>query len=143
MERDNASSQVLLIEDNPGDVGLIRRALAHGNANTRLHVVHDGPEALVYLARCTPDLILLDLSLPKMDGCEVLAQIRRSGDLAETPVVMLSSSQAEQDIVRSYEHSANCFVTKPLDLDRYIAVIRAIQHFWLAGAGVPRNRTNE
>ena len=92
-----------------------------------------------------PDLILLDLSLPKMDGCEVLAHIKQDADLAPAlaavPVVILSSSQAEQDVVRCYEHAANCFITKPLDLDRYMAVIGSVQHFWLSRAGRPRNGT--
>lgn len=147
--------QVLLVEDNPGDVGLIRRALANGMLRTQLHVTHDGPEALEYLARCRspnaesnksgdsaprrPDLILLDLSLPKMDGWEVLTHIKNDTNLLSVPVVILSSSQAEQDVVRSYEHHANCFITKPLDLEQYMAVIRSIQQFWLANAGLPRN----
>ena len=135
--------QVLLVEDNPGDVRLIRRALAHGRPHTELHVMHDGPEALAYLASFRPDLILLDLSLPKMDGCEVLAHIKQDAvlapALATVPVVILSSSHAEQDVVRCYEHAANCFVTKPLDLDRYMAVIASVQRFWLSRAGRPRD----
>ncbi len=158
MKSEREGYQVLLVEDNPGDVGLIRRALAKGRIRTQLHVTHDGPEALEYLARCSshsaegnasddsgfrrPDLILLDLSLPKMDGCEVLAHIRQDIRLLSVPVVILSSSQAEQDVVRSYEHCANCFITKPLDLERYMAVIGSVQQFWLASAKLPRNGTH-
>jgi two-component system, chemotaxis family, response regulator Rcp1 len=148
---------VLVVEDNPGDVGLIRRALAQGGPRTQLHVTHDGPEALEYLARCNgssakgnesvstrrqPDLILLDLSLPKIDGCELLTRIKADSRLLSVPVVILSSSQAEQDVVRSYEHGANCFITKPLDLERYMAVIGSVQRFWLAHAQSPRNATH-
>jgi CheY-like chemotaxis protein len=141
--------RILLVEDNPGDVRLIRRALAAGNHCTDLHVAHDGVEALEYLDRRRssghrePDLILLDLSLPKMDGCEVLAQIRHAEDLRSIPVIILSSSQAEQDIIRSYEHSANCYITKPLDLDQYMRVIGSVQQYWLAAARLPRNETHE
>jgi CheY-like chemotaxis protein len=137
---------VLLVEDNPGDVRLIRRALAHGRPRTELHVAHDGPEALVYLAQTRPDLVLLDLSLPKMDGCEVLAHIKHDASLAArlatVPVVVLSSSQAEQDVMRSYEHAANCFITKPLDLDRYMAVIGSVQRYWLTRTWEPGNGTH-
>jgi CheY-like chemotaxis protein len=147
--------QVLLIEDNPGDVGLIRRAFAHTGRPTRLQVMHDGPEALCYLRGLPssvrgdsagfrrPDLILLDLSLPKMDGCEVLAQIRQEPGLAAIPVIILSSSQAEPDILRSYAHAANCFITKPLDVDKYLAVIGSVQQFWLARAGAARGERHD
>lgn len=143
MDGDPDCYQVLLVEDNPGDVRLIRRALAHGRPHTELHVAHDGPEALLFLAQFRPDLILLDLSLPKMDGCEVLAHIKQDSNLAArlatVPVVVLSSSHAEQDVVRTYEHAANCFITKPLDLDRYMAVIGSVQRFWLSLAREPGN----
>jgi chemotaxis family two-component system response regulator Rcp1 len=142
MNGDPGCYQVLLVEVNPGDVGLIRRALANGGLCTELHVTHDGPSALEYLARFRPDLILLDLSLPKMDGCEVLARIKQNANLDAVPVVVLSSSQAEQDVIRSYEHCANCFITKPIDLDRYMAVIGSVQQFWLTYAGLPRNGTH-
>jgi CheY-like chemotaxis protein len=147
-EETSKCHKILLIEDNPGDIGLIRRALARSVPQADLRVAHDGPEALAYLAEehaagaGLPDLILLDLSLPKMDGCEVLTHIRGEAWLFATPVVVLSSSQAEQDVLRSYAHRANCFVTKPLDLDQYMAVIRSVQHFWLAGAKLPRNNTH-
>jgi CheY-like chemotaxis protein len=137
--------KILLIEDNPGDIRLVRRALARSSPPSDLHVAHDGPEALAYLARESAagasdlDLILLDLSLPKMDGCEVLARIRVAAGSEGTPVIMMSSSQAEQDVVRSYAHGANCFITKPLDLEQYMAVIRSVQHFWLTCAKLPRN----
>jgi CheY-like chemotaxis protein len=142
MDRDSRCRQILLIEDNPGDVGLIRRGLAQGKPLAALHVVHDGVAALAFLAHCAPDLILLDLSLPQMDGCEVLARIRRVEELAHTPVVILSSSQAEGDIVRSYAQGANCYITKPLDLEQYMAVIGSVQRFWLSCAALPRNHTH-
>ncbi len=146
MNDDPDCCQVLLVEDNPGDVRLIRRALAQGRLPTDLHVAHDGPEALACLAQFRPDLILLDLSLPKMDGCEVLAHIKQDAHLAAAlaavPIVVLSSSQAEGDVLRCYEHAANCFITKPLDLDRYMAVIGSVQHFWLTRVREPGNGTH-
>ena len=146
MNGDPDCNLVLLVEDNPGDVRLIRRALAHSRPCTELQVAHDGPEALVYLAQFRPDLILLDLSLPKMDGCEVLARIKRESHLAarlaNVPVIVLSSSHAEQDVLRSYEHAANCFITKPLDLDRYMSVIGSVQRFWLTRRREPGNGTH-
>jgi CheY-like chemotaxis protein len=106
-------------------------------------------QALDFLRQCGlagapphPDLILLDLNLPKMDGCELLMQIKQDTALMSIPVVVLSSSQAEADVVRSYTHHANCYVTKPLDLDQYLAVIEAVHHFWLMVAQLPRSKTH-
>jgi len=137
---------VLLVEDNPGDVGLIRRGLARQQPLTHLHVTKDGVQALDFLRRSAagvaprPDLILLDLNLPQMDGCELLQQIKEDAALRSIPVVVLSSSQAEADVARSYAHSANCYITKPLDLEQYLAVIGAVQHFWLTIAQLPRSK---
>ncbi len=146
MSDDHRSFHILLVEDNPGDVGLIRRALAAGKLRTHLHVAHDGLEALDFLTHDAgdsgaqrPDLILMDLSLPKLDGCEVLWQIKQDPLLLTIPVIILSSSQAEQDVLRSYAHYANCYVTKPLDLEQYMALIGSVQQFWLTIAKLPRN----
>lgn len=141
---------ILLVEDNPGDVGLIRRALAHQEPHTQLHVACDGLQALDFLRQCGrgdapphPDLILVDLNLPKMDGCELLEHIRQNMRLLSIPVVVLSSSQAEADVVRSYAHQANCYITKPLDLEEYLAVIKAVHHFWLMVAQLPRSKMHD
>jgi CheY-like chemotaxis protein len=140
---------ILLVEDNPGDVGLIRRALAHQEPYTHLHIARDGVQALDFLRQCTPegamprpDLILVDLNLPKMDGCELLRQIKQEPALLAIPVIMLSSSQAETDVARSYAYHANCYITKPLDLEQYLTVIAAVQHFWLTVAQLPRSKTH-
>jgi CheY-like chemotaxis protein len=157
MERSSASDSaskadecyhVLLVEDNPGDVGLIRRGLAHGQLPTHLHVARDGMQALDFLRRSAagaaprPDLILLDLNLPQMDGHELLQHIKADATLRPIPVVVLSSSQAEADVARSYAHYANCYITKPLDLEQYLAVIGAVQHFWLTIAQLPRSNSH-
>lgn len=140
---------ILLVEDNPGDVGLVRRALAHQEPRTELHVARDGIQALEFLHQCSldgplprPDLILVDLNLPKMDGCELLRHIKGNAAWGSIPVVVLSSSQAEADVVRSYAHQANCYITKPLDLEQYLAVIGAVHHFWLMVAHLPRSKTH-
>jgi two-component system response regulator len=139
---------ILLVEDNPGDVGLIRRALAHREPRTELHVASDGIEALDFLHQCghggapPPHLILVDLNLPKMDGCELLKHIKQNTTLMSIPVIVLSSSQAEADVLRSYAHHANCYITKPLDLEEYLAVIGAVHHFWLMVAHLPRSKTH-
>jgi two-component system, chemotaxis family, response regulator Rcp1 len=136
--------EILLVEDNPGDVRLTREALKDGKVSNRLHVVVDGVEALAFLRRegehataVRPDLILLDLNLPKMDGRQVLAEIKADPTLRQIPVVILTSSQAEEDICRSYDLHANCYVTKPVDLDRFMTVVRAVEDFWLAIVRLP------
>lgn len=130
---------ILLVEDNPGDVRLTIEALRDAKVRNRLSVVGDGVEALRFLHRegqyadaPRPDLILLDLNLPKMDGREVLAAIKSDAELQTIPVVILTTSQAEQDILRSYALHANCYVTKPVDLDQFIHVVRSIEDFWLS-----------
>ena len=136
--------EILLVEDNPGDVRLTREALKDGKIVNNLHVAEDGVEALAFLRRegkyhnaVRPELILLDLNLPKKDGREVLAEIKADKDLKRIPVVILTSSAAEQDIVKSYNLHANCYVTKPVDLDQFINVVKSIEHFWLSVVKLP------
>jgi CheY-like chemotaxis protein len=135
---------ILIVEDNPGDVRLIIEALREFKVANRLHSVEDGEEATDYLykrGRFTavprPDLILLDLNLPRKDGREVLAEIKADADLCNIPVVILTSSQAEQDILKSYNLHANCYITKPVDLDQFMAVIKSIEEFWLTVVKLP------
>lgn len=136
--------EILLVEDNPGDVRLTREALKEGKVRNNLYVAPDGVEALRFLRRegehaqaVRPDLILLDLNLPRMDGREVLEVIKADPDLRHIPVVVLTSSQAEQDIVRAYDLHANCYVTKPVDLDQFIHVVRSIEDFWFTIVKLP------
>lgn len=130
--------EFLLVEDNPGDVRLTKEALRECQVPNRLSVVQDGMEAVAFLRRegkyadmPRPDVILLDLNLPKKDGREVLAVVKTDPDLKRIPVVVLTSSEAENDILRSYDLHANCYVAKPVDLDQFIQVIQSIKHFWL------------
>jgi two-component system, chemotaxis family, response regulator Rcp1 len=135
---------ILLIEDNPADVRLTREALNEAKVLNALHVVEDGIEALAFLRKqgqfagsSTPDLILLDLNLPKKDGREVLAEIKQDENLKLIPVVVLTTSRAEEDIVRSYDLHANAYVNKPVDLKHFLEVIRTIEQFWLAVVTLP------
>lgn len=137
--------EILLVEDNPGDVELTMEALKEGRVANRLHVCEDGVDALAYLRRegkyadsARPDLILLDLNLPKMDGREVLSEIKKDPSLKQIPVVILTTSEAEQDIGKSYELHANCYICKPVDLEQFIRVVRSIDEFWLAVCKLPR-----
>lgn len=136
--------EVLLVEDNPGDVRLTREALREGKVRNNLYVAEDGIEALAFLRRegahteaVRPDLILLDLNLPRMDGREVLEVIKGDPSLRNIPVVVLTSSEAEQDIVRAYDLHANCYVTKPVDLDQFITVVKSIESFWFTIVKLP------
>ncbi len=136
--------EILLVEDNPGDVRLTKEALKEGKILNNLNVVTDGVEAVAFLRRegnytsaPRPELILLDLNLPKKDGREVLAEIKKDPSLKLIPVVILTSSAAEQDIVKSYNLHANCYVTKPVDLDQFIEVVKSIENFWLAVVKLP------
>jgi CheY-like chemotaxis protein len=130
---------ILLVEDNPADVRLTREALKHASVPNRLHVARDGVEAMAFLrgsqhgSTPVPDLVLLDLNLPRRDGREVLADIKADERLRHIPVVVLSTSKAEQDVERSYQLCANAFVTKPVQLDEFFDVMRAIEQFWLKG----------
>jgi two-component system, chemotaxis family, response regulator Rcp1 len=136
--------EILLVEDNPGDVRLTREALREGKVRNNLYVAPDGVEALRFLRRegeyadaVRPDLILLDLNLPKKDGREVLEDIKADPALRYLPVVVLTSSEAEQDIVRAYDLHANCYVTKPVDLDQFIHVVHSIENFWFTIVKLP------
>ena len=136
---------ILLVEDNPGDVRLTREVLADSKIRNRLFVVGNGEEAIAALRRegqyrdsPRPDLILLDLNLPRKDGREVLADIKADPELAVIPVVILTSSAAEEDVLRSYNLQANCYVTKPMDLREFVKVVKNIEEFWLAIVKLPR-----
>jgi two-component system, chemotaxis family, response regulator Rcp1 len=136
--------EILMVEDNPGDVRLTVEALKEAKVRNNLHTVEDGVEALAFLRRegryaevPRPDLVLLDLNLPKMNGREVLAEIKEDLDLRRIPVVILTISQAEQDIVKSYNLHANCYITKPVDLDQFLEVVKSIENFWLTIVKLP------
>ncbi|MCL4485384.1 MAG: response regulator [Nitrospirae bacterium] len=136
--------EFLLVEDNPGDVRLTREALKDSKVRNNLNVLGDGVSALAYLRRETPyegaprpDIILLDLNLPKMDGREVLSKIKADPSLRRIPVVVITSSEAEQDILRTYDLHVNCYVTKPVDLDQFIKVVQSIESFWLTIVQLP------
>ena len=135
---------ILLVEDNPGDVRLTVEALNEGKVLNELRTVPDGVEALAFLRQegayrdaWRPDVILLDLNLPKKDGREVLAEIKADESLRRIPVVVLTTSQAEQDILKSYSLHANCYVTKPVDLEQFIRVVRSFEDFWLTIVRLP------
>ncbi len=135
---------ILLVEDNPGDVRLTIEGLKEGKILNNLNVVSNGVEAMAFLRQegkyaeaPRPELILLDLNLPRKDGREVLAEIKNDDNLKRIPVVILTSSQAEQDIVKSYNLHANCFITKPVELDQFIGVIKSIEQFWLTIVKLP------
>ena len=138
--------EILLVEDNPGDADLAREGLEYSKIRNTLSVVGDGEEAMAFLRGTgkhagapRPDLILLDLNLPKKDGREVLAEIKADDNLKQIPVVILTSSQVEEDIVKSYNLHCNCYITKPIDLHQFIGVIRAIENFWLTIVKLPSN----
>jgi two-component system, chemotaxis family, response regulator Rcp1 len=139
-----APLEILLVEDNPGDVRLTREALKDGKVWTSLHVVENGQEALDFLYRRgkysevpRPDLILLDLNLPKKDGREVLETIKTDNTLHLIPVVILTTSQAEEDLLKAYNLNANCYITKPVDFDQFIRIVRTIEEFWLTVVTLP------
>jgi CheY-like chemotaxis protein len=136
--------EVLLVEDDEGDVLMTREALKEGKVLNRLNVVGDGVEALAYLRRepgyadvTRPDLVLLDLNLPKRDGRQVLADVKTDPDLRRIPVVVLTTSEAEEDVLRSYDLHANAYVTKPVDFDRFVEVIRQIDNFFISVVRLP------
>ena len=138
------SIEILLVEDNPGDVRLTEEALKEGKVRNNLTVAWDGDEALAHLrgeepfpTTPRPDLILLDLNLPRKDGREVLEAIKADPELRRIPVVVLTTSQAEKDILDAYDLHVNCFITKPVDLDQFIDVVRSIEEFWLTVAKLP------
>ena len=136
--------EILMVEDSPGDARLTVEALKEGKVLNHMTVVPDGVEAMAFLRQegthadaPRPDLILLDLNLPKKDGREVLAEVKNDPALKKIPVVVLTTSQAEQDIVRSYELHANCYVTKPVDLDQFMTVVKSVEEFWLTIVQLP------
>jgi two-component system, chemotaxis family, response regulator Rcp1 len=136
--------QILLVEDSPGDIRLTQEVLRGARIANQLHVAQDGEDAMRFLRReddhadaPRPDLILLDLNLPRKDGREVLAELKADADLHTIPVIVLTTSAEERDILRSYELSANSYITKPIDLDEFIAVVRSIESFWLSIVRLP------
>src|SRR6195952_5002558 len=140
-----AAIDVLLVEDDPGDVLMTREAFADHKVRNNLFVVTDGVEALEFLRKQggyadapTPDLILLDLNLPKMDGREVLAEVKEDPELRSIPVVVLTTSEAEEDVIRSYSLHANAYVTKPVDFERFVAVVQQIDNFFISVVRLPR-----
>ncbi|HEX3033861.1 MAG TPA: response regulator [Thermodesulfobacteriota bacterium] len=141
----NRPVEILLVEDNPGDVRLTIEALKEGKMINNVNIVGDGAEALAFLHQTgnyadapRPDLILLDLNLPKKDGREVLEEIKEDPELKRIPVVVLTTSQAEQDIHKVYDLHANCYITKPVDLDQFMKVVKSIEDFWLTVVRLPK-----
>ena len=138
------SINILLIEDNPGDIRLTKEVLKEGKIRNTLSVITDGEEALLFLKKIgqyrdiiLPDIILLDLNLPKKDGREVLAEIKADPGLLRIPVIVLTTSSAEKDILSMYGHHANCYITKPVNFDQFIDVVRSIENFWLSIVELP------
>ena len=139
--------EILLVEDNPGDSRLAKEALKESKLKNNLYVAEDGVEAMNFLYKTgkyskmpRPDLVILDLNLPKKDGREVLAEIKNDDNLKRIPVVILTISKAEEDILRTYNLHANCYVTKPLDLDQFMKVVRSIEDFWLTIVKLPNGK---
>ncbi len=148
MNKNSRRFCVLLIEDNPGDVRLTQEAFRETGGNVNLEVVMDGVEAVAFLrkespyeGKPTPDLILLDLNLPKWDGRQVLRNIKADATLKRIPIVVLTTSNATQDILNSYDLHANCFINKPVDFDNFFDIISKIQEFWLHTVTLPNNTT--
>jgi CheY-like chemotaxis protein len=146
VDNDAKVIDVLLVEDDPGDVLMTREAFADHKLRNHLHVVDNGLDALAFLRKegshaqaPTPDLILLDLNLPRMDGREVLAAIKTDEELRSIPVVVLTTSEAEEDVLRSYQLHANAYVTKPVDFERFLEVVRQIDEFFVTVVKLPRH----
>ena len=144
MKAQSNPAEILLIEDNPGDVELIREALQFGKVMNRISVATDGEAAMAFLNRASgfedaphPDLILLDLNLPKKDGFEVLKEVKDHPVLSRVPVVILTSSQTDRDILKSYNLHANCFISKPVDVDEFLDTVRSTGEFWLSIVKLP------
>jgi CheY-like chemotaxis protein len=142
--------EILLVEDNPGDVRLTREIFKAARIRNIIHTVEDGVEAMEYLRNqgkyadaAKPDLILLDLNLPRKDGREVLAEIKTDDELKRIPVVVLTISKAEEDILKTYSLHANCYITKPVDLDQFIKVVASIEDFWLSVVKLPPGLKHE
>ncbi|PKM86883.1 MAG: response regulator [Firmicutes bacterium HGW-Firmicutes-12] len=146
---DSRPIEILLVEDNLGDVRLTKEALKEAKILNNLSVVEDGVEAIAYLHQegkyntvCRPDLILLDLNLPRKDGREVLEIIKTDSELKCIPVVVLTTSEAEQDILKAYDLHANCYITKPVNLQQFMSVIKSIEDFWLSIVRLPRQEVD-
>jgi chemotaxis family two-component system response regulator Rcp1 len=144
---DGMPIEVLLVEDSPGDVRLTKEVFREANMDIHLHVASDGLEAMAFLRRQgahahapRPDLILLDLNLPKMDGREVLAQIKKDESLKTIPTVILTTSHSQADIVKSYQLQANCYLSKPVQLDAFESLVKSINDFWLTKAKLPHHK---
>ena len=142
-----APVEILLVEDNPADVRLTKEALKEGKVYSNLHWAKDGVEALEFLRRQgkhtaapRPDIVLLDLNLPKKDGRQVLHDIKNDENLKRIPVVILTTSKAEEDVLKSYNLHANCYVTKPVDLEKFIIVVKSIDMFWLTVVTLPNGK---
>lgn len=138
--------EVLLIEDNPGDIRLTKEALKEGRVLTNLHVVEDGQKAMTFLRRQaeykaapTPDLIIMDLHLPGKNGQTLLKEIKADRKLRRIPIVVLTTSEAKDDILQAYESQASCYVTKPIDLDKYLNIVRSIEDFWFKIVKLPKD----
>ncbi len=136
--------EILLVEDNPADVRLTVEALKDGKINNTLYPVKDGVEALAFLRRegeyadaTRPDIILLDLNLPKKNGLEVLQEVKSSPDLRRIPVVVLTTSTADEDVIKSYDLNVNCYIPKPVEIDKFVNVIRSIENFWFSIVRLP------
>jgi CheY-like chemotaxis protein len=144
MEAQSRSAEILLVEDNPGDLELIQEALQSGKVTNHISMATDGEVAMNFLNRARgfenaprPDLILLDLNLPRKDGFEILKEVREHPELSRIPVVILTSSQADRDILKSYNLRANCFISKPVDVDEFLTVVRSTGEFWLSIGKLP------
>ncbi len=147
---DGRAIEILLVEDSPSDTELTREALREAKVRNHLSVVEDGVEAMEFLRQQgahadapRPDLIMLDLNLPRKDGREVLAEIKEDPDLKSIPVVVLTTSQAEQDILRAYNLHANCYITKPVDFEQFLEAVRSIETFWLLVVKLPPRGVQE
>jgi chemotaxis family two-component system response regulator Rcp1 len=144
MEAQSRSAEILLVEDNPGDLELIQEALQSGKVTNHISMATDGEVAMNFLNRARgfenaprPDLILLDLNLPRKDGFEILKEVRENPELSRIPVVILTSSQTDRDILKSYNLRANCFISKPVDVDEFLTVVRSTGEFWLSIVKLP------
>ncbi len=139
------AAEILLVEDNPGDVRLAKEGLKESKVANNLYVVDDGVEAMAFLRKegnytdvVTPDLVLLDLNLPKKDGREVLAEIKGDKNLRRIPIVILTTSQAEEDVMKTYDLHANCYVTKPVDMDQFVKIVKSLNNFWFEMVTLPK-----
>ena len=144
-ENDNQAIVILLVEDNPGDTRLVIEAMREAKLDNYIHVVEDGVEAMQFLRRegrfgdaPRPDLILLDLNLPKKDGRAVLAEVKADPVLKRIPVVVLTTSRAEEDVLRAYDLHANCYITKPVDMEQFMKVVAQIDDFWVRVVTLPK-----